>query len=435
MQDEKVNVLLVSIDALKPEFVFEQKRLGIELTNISKYFLAGGTFAGGGVQSVFPTFTYPCHQSIITGVNPAVHKIYNNGIFDPMGEHMGAWHWFATEEVKTLWELAKEHGYLSASVAFPTSVCAKGDFIAPEFWWDGSGLDSRFINAMSKPQGLITEMEAAIGRYPGGLDLSESGDRQRFAAAMWILKEKLQPLLHEQPFFMSCYFASFDETAHQYGVYSKEAADVLQSIDEMLGQLIETAYEMTDGNLVVCVVSDHGTIDNKFNIYPNVKLYEAGLIELNEQGKMTDWQAWSQRAGGMSEVRLKDPGDQKAAGRLAKVMKAFENDPESGILEVLDREAAVRRGGFAEADYVLVAQKGYEVRDEATGEYCRSTLHQKAQHGYSEKFEEMRASFLITGRGIERGKDIGALNLIDIAPTLAAIMGFEMPQAEGENRL
>ena len=34
---------------------------------------------------------------------------------------------------------------------------------------------------------------------------------------------------------MSAYFASFDEMAHQYGVYSKEAAHAIEAIDRMLG--------------------------------------------------------------------------------------------------------------------------------------------------------------------------------------------------------
>ena len=45
MERNKVSVLLVSVDALKPEFVFEQERLGISLPNISKYFVENGTFA------------------------------------------------------------------------------------------------------------------------------------------------------------------------------------------------------------------------------------------------------------------------------------------------------------------------------------------------------------------------------------------------------
>lgn len=337
MERNKVSVLLVSVDALKPEFVFEQERLGISLPNISKYFVENGTFAGGGVQSVFPTFTYPCHQSIITGTNPATHGIYNNGIFDPMGEHMGAWHWFASKKAENLWEAAGKHGYLSASVAFPTSVAAGGDFMAPEFWWDGTELDSRFIDAMSVPQGMILEMEKEIGRYAGGLDLTEAGDRQRYRAAMWVLDHKLAPKAGKCPFFMTAYFASFDEMAHQYGVYSKEAAHAIEAIDKMLGDLIEKVHSMTDDQAVVCVVSDHGTLDNRYNIRPNVKLREAGLITTDGNGRVTDWRAWSQRAGGMSEIRLKNGQDEDARRKLDQIMKELSSDPVFGILEVLDR--------------------------------------------------------------------------------------------------
>lgn len=423
---------MISVDALKPEFVFEQERLGISLPNISRYFVEGGACARGGVKSVFPTFTYPCHQSIITGVCPATHEIFNNGIFDPMGDHLGAWHWFANRKVKTLWEAAKEHGYVSASVAFPTSVGAKGDYVAPEFWWDGSEFDSLLLDAVAKPQGMILEMEEEIGQYAGGLDLSEDGDRQRFKAAMWVLNHKIAPELKEKPFFMTAYFASFDETAHQKGVYSREAAGALMKIDSMLGEMIERAHEITDGHVVVCVCSDHGTLDNQYNISPNVKLKEAGLIGTDETGRVVSWRAWSQRAGGVSEIRLKDGNDTEAKEILKEVVTKLAADPDSGILEVVNREHARLRGGFPLAEYVLVARKGYEIRDNVSGPYCTTKLHQKAQHGYSEEFPEMRASFMLEGEGIKAGEDLGSMNLIDIAPTLASCMGFELLQAEGK---
>lgn len=431
-KDNRPSVLLVSVDALKPEFVFEQERLGIRLPNITKYFVENGLTAREGMKSVFPTFTYPCHQSMITGTNPAVHGIVNNGIFDPTGEHLGAWHWFANDKVKTLWEAAKDCGYCSASVAFPTSVGAKGDYIAPEYWWDGSAIDSKFINAVAKPQGIIFEMEKEIGTYAGGLDLTDKGDAQRGKAALWMLKNKLAPAAAEKPFFMSAYFASFDESAHVNGVYSREAAESLQKIDQMLGELIEEAKKITDGNLVVCVVADHGTLDNTHNISPNVLLKKAGLIETDEAGNVTSWKAFSQRAGGTAEIRLADPSDKEAAEALKKVMDELQADPESGILEVVDAKGAKERGGFPEAAYVLVSEKGYELRDDVDGEYCRTRLTQKAQHGYSENFPEMRASFMLHGVGIEQGH-IEGVRLIDVAPTLAAIMGAELPDAEGRD--
>ena len=428
------SVLLVSVDALKPEFVFEQDRLGVNLPNITKYFVENGLTAPDGMKSVFPTFTYPCHQSMITGTNPATHKTFNNGIFDPTGEHLGAWHWFANDSVKTLWEAAKENGYWSASVAFPTSVGAKGDFIAPEFWWDGSALDSRFIDAVAKPQGLILEMEQEIGQYAGGLDLSDHGDAQRGKTALWMLRNKIAPVIDEKPFFMSAYFASFDESAHQNGVYSNEAARSLEKIDKMLGELIEEAQQITNGHLVVCVVSDHGTLDNTHNISPNVLLRDAGLIEADEHGNVISWKAFSQRAGGTAEIRLADPTDGEAAATLKTVVDRLLSDPDSGIMEVLTGEEAKLRGGFPEAAYVLVSEKGYELRDDVIGDYCRTRLTQKAQHGYSENFPEMRASFMLTGEGIEKGH-IGDVRLIDIAPTLAGLMNFILPDAEGRDLL
>lgn len=428
------SILLVSVDALKPEFVFEQERLGIKLPVITNYFVEKGLTAGDGMKSVFPTFTYPCHQSMITGTNPAIHKIVNNGIFDPLGEHLGAWHWFANTEVKTLWEAAKENGYWSASVAFPTSVGARGDFIAPEFWWDGSALDSRFIDAVAKPQGIIAEMEKEIGQYAGGLDLSDNGDAQRGKAALWMLKNKIAPVISEKPFFMSAYFASFDESAHQYGVYSNEAARSLEKIDKMLGELIEEAMKITDGHLIVCVVSDHGSLDNTHNISPNVLLHDAGLVQTDENGRVISWKAFSQRAGGTAEVRLADPEDKEAADALKKIMDQLLADENSGIMEVLNGEEARKRGGFPEAAYVLVSDKGYELRDDVTGDYCRTRLTQKAQHGYNENFPEMRASFMLTGEGITKG-NVENVHLIDVAPTLAGLMGFVLPDAEGRDLL
>lgn len=430
----KPSVLLVSVDALKPEFVFEQERVGVHLPNITKYFVENGITAPKGMKSVFPTFTYPCHQSMITGTNPATHKIVNNVIYDPKGEHKGAWHWFANTNVMTLWEGAKLNGYWSASVAFPTSVGARGDFIAPEFWWDGSELDSLFIDAVAKPQGMILEMEKDIGRYAGGLDLTDSGDAQRGKAALWMLRSKLAPVASEKPFFMSAYFASFDESAHVNGVYSREAAESLQKIDAMLGQIVEEARKITDGRLVVCVVSDHGSLDNTHNISPNVLLHDAGLIETDEKGGVTSWKAFSQRAGGTAEIRLADPQDQETRDAVKKILDGLLADPDSGILEVVAGSDAKKRGGFPDAAFVLVSKKGYEIRDDVTGVYCRTLLTQKAQHGYSEDFPEMRASFMLTGEGIQKGT-VDDVRLIDVAPTLAGIMGFTLPDAEGRDVL
>jgi predicted AlkP superfamily pyrophosphatase or phosphodiesterase len=431
----KPSVVLISIDALKPEFLFQSEQIGVELPNLKKYFLDNGTYAGKGVQSVFPTFTYPCHQSIITGTNPVKHGIANNKLFDPVEKHKGAWHWRCTKKVKTLWEAAKENGYITASASFPASAGAKGDYIAPEFWYDGTEFDSVLVDLMSVPQGLVSEMELEIGKYPNGYELNDESDEQRYKALIWLLENKLQPNLRGKPFFVSGYFASFDESAHNNGVHSDVAKMSLEKIDEMVGEIIDKVHSITNGNVVICVVSDHGTMDNTHNISPNVLFQENGLIELDGKGYVARWDVWSQRAGGISEVRLRDKTDMETYLKVKKILGDLALDEEGGVLEILDNEASMRRGGFPKSDFVIVAKKGYEIRDNVSGPYCSTKLHQKAQHGYSEFYEEMRASFMIEGVDIEKRRDIGEMKLIDIAPTLANCMGFVLEDADGENVL
>ena len=309
--NNKPSVLLISIDALKPEFVFESEKIGVNLPNIKKYFVENGTYASKGVKSVFPTFTYTCHHSIITGTYPVTHGVHTNKVFDPTGKHMDAWNWYVSEDAKNLWECAKENGYISSSVGFPVSVGAKSDYHIPEIWRDGSHLDRKLIDAVSRPQGMVREMEKEIGRFAGGTDLTIEGDTIRQKAALWILDNKIKKHLEEKPFFMSCYYAAYDETAHINGVYSREAIEDLEKIDALVGELIEKAHEMTNNNVVVCVVSDHGTIDNKYDIKPNIIFVKNNLIEIDTNGKLINWDVWCQRSGGTGQIRLRDKENQK----------------------------------------------------------------------------------------------------------------------------
>ena len=432
----KPSVLLISIDALKPEFVFESERIGVKLPNLKKYFVENGTYASKGVKSVFPTFTYTCHHSMITGTYPDTHGIHTNKVFDPTGRHMDAWYWYVSENAKNLWECAKENGYISSSVGFPASVGANSDYHIPEIWRDGSHLDSKLIDAVSRPQGMVREMEKEIGQFAGGTDLTIEGDTIRQKAALWILENKIKKHLEEKPFFMSCYYASYDETAHINGVYSKEAISDLERIDALVGELVEKVHEITNDNVVVCVVSDHGTIDNKYDIKPNIVFVENDLIKVDENGKLVDWDVWCQRSGGTGQIRLKDKENKEIRSKVENILNELLNDENAGISEVITGEEAKKtRRGFPDADYVIISKPGYEVREDLAGDYLDSNTAQKAQHGYCENLKDMRASFYIEGINIEKNKDVEELRLVDVAPTLANIMGFEIPTAEGKNIL
>ena len=90
-----------------------------------------GAFAEG-VVGVTPTVTYPSHTTIVTGVLPAVHGIYNNRIFDPENTSNGSWYWYARDiKVPTLAGILKTRGMKTAAVSWPATVGADIDYLVP----------------------------------------------------------------------------------------------------------------------------------------------------------------------------------------------------------------------------------------------------------------------------------------------------------------
>lgn len=434
---KKPSVLLISIDAVNPDFLMKQKEKGVKLSNITELFLEQGLCSQNGMKSIFPTFTYPCHQSMITGTSSAAHGIYNNIMFDPEKEYKNAWYWFVSDHVKTLWEEAHDNGYISASVAFPVSVGAPCDYVIPEFWYCRKEIDQKFINAVSYPRNLLKELYDELNIFPTGAKLLEDSDVVRYKATRWVMENKIAPHMkkEEKPFFLSTYFASYDETTHQFGVGSDRALRALEEIDEMVGDLVKTASAMADGNLVVCVVSDHGSLNTNYNINPNVLLHQEGLIQLDQSENVVNWKAYSQRAGGCSEIRLKDEGDEETYQKVYELLKKLKEDENSGVAKVLTKTELADRKAFPLASFAIIAKKGYEIVDNITTPYLTTEVRQAAQHGFDEDYDEMRAIFCLSGTNIPKGKMISDVELIDVAPTLASVMGFKLVQAEGKNVL
>jgi hypothetical protein len=56
-------------------------------------------------------------------------------------------------------------------------------------------------------------------------------------------------------------------------------------------------------------------------------------------------------------------------------------------------------------------------------------------HGYPPDVTEMDATFIAVGPGIPAGRDLGKIDMRDIAPTIAAMLGLKMPNVEGRNVL
>lgn len=427
-------VLMISIDGLKPEYVTEADAKGLRIPFL-RAMLRDGTYAEG-VTGVWPTVTYPSHTTLLTGISPAEHGIYNNMEFDPLQSYLGAWYWFAPEiRVPTLWQAAHQAGLRTASVGWPVSVGAAGvDWLIPEYWRATGPTETlnpserELLAAISRPDGLIEQLQPAAGPYMMGDDCSIGGDEIKTRYSVEILRR-------QKPEFMTIHLSALDETEHEHGPFSAEANRDLEAIDGMVSRLAATALA-NDPATVVTVVSDHGFVALTHSVNFYIPFLQAGLIQATiEPGKtpvIHSWKAQPWLAGGMAAILLRDANDHQTEQQVSELLQKLAADKNSGIVKILDREAIKATGGFPNAAFLVVLQPGYLTGSATSGSFVNAIPDEHGGHGFSPEFPDMRASFFISGAGIAHHRDLGVIDMRQIAPTAAKILKVQLPAAKAE---
>ena len=425
------SVLMISVDGMKPEYVLEAERRQLRLPFL-RSLLAEGCYAEG-VVGVWPTITYPSHTTLLTGLAPADHGIFANLQFDPERRFADAWYWYAPQiRVPTLWRSAHAAGLVTASIGWPVSVDATDvDYLIPEFWRTSLGTaedpsDRHLIAALSRPAGMLAQLESTQGPYMMGNDTRLAGDAVKTRYAIAILER-------HRPGFMTLHLSSLDEAEHEHGPFSDIANATLESIDTMLGALA-TAARAADPAAVIVVVSDHGfaPLTHKLSLF--VPFIAAGLIKIapdaaTQTARITAWRAEPWTAGGMAAIMLKDPADRATLGEVGDLLRRLQADPANGIAAVLDRAQIAPLGGFPDASFLVKFEPGFYASGELTGAMVSELQGSHGGHGFAPDFPEMRAAFFAAGSGIAKHRDLGVIDMRSIAPTVAAVLGVPMPSA------
>jgi predicted AlkP superfamily pyrophosphatase or phosphodiesterase len=424
-------VLMISVDGLKPEYVLEADARGLKIPFL-RSMVRDGVFAHG-VVGVYPTVTYPSHTTLLTGVAPNEHGILNNLEFDPLHQHGESWYWYAEQiHAPTLWQAAHAAGLATASIGWPVSVGAPVNFLIPEYWRlfrPGAELnpsDVDLIAALSRPDGMLQAMQHRLGPYMLGNDTSLSGDATKTRFALEILH------LHK-PAFMTIHLSSLDDAEHGHGPFSTEANQDLEALDGMLARLFAAAHA-NDAHAVSLVVSDHGfaPITRRVNLYP--AFLDAGLIQGSVDAKtqmltVASWQATPWMAGGMAAIMLHDT-DAHTETRVRELLQGLKADETNGIAEILERGAIEQRGGFPGAAFLVVMKLGYTLANDASGDRVSDISGSHGSHGFSPAYPEMRASFFMSGSRIAHNRDLGVIDMRQIAPTVAAVLQVPFPSAK-----
>jgi predicted AlkP superfamily pyrophosphatase or phosphodiesterase len=414
-------VLMISVDGLKPEYVLDADVHGLKIPFL-RSLMRDGAYARG-VTGVWPTVTYPSHTTLLTGLSPAEHGIYNNLEFDPKSTFANAWYWYAQQiRAPTLWQAAHDAGLSTASIGWPVSVGATAvDFLIPEYWrvprlTDVDPSDALLLAAISRPEGLLQKMQARLGPYMRGNDPSPPGDEIKTRFALDILRT-------QKPKFMTIHLSSLDEEQHAHGPFSPEANADLEVIDGQVAQLF-AASRANDPKAIALVVSDHGFVQITHKVNLMQPFLRAGLLQSGGSWKAQPWSG-----AGMAAVMLQDPADSQIESQVRDLLQAMKADPNNGIAEVLERDAIKRRGAFPDASFLIVMKLGYYALADATSPKVSDIQGTLGSHGFSPEYPEMHAAFFIEGTGIARGRDLGLIDMRQIAPTVAQLLGVRLPAA------
>ena len=428
-QQPYIPVVLISIDGMKPDYVLEADKHGLKIPNLRR-LVSEGAFATN-VTGIMPTVTYPSHTTMVTGVSPSKHGIYTNSPFDPFGKNQGGWNWYAEDiRVPTLWEAAGKAGMTTSSVDWPVTVGAKIDSNIVQIWRASTPDDHKLLRALST-KGLVDEAEKALGgQYPFGYNytIESDGERARFSA--YILE-------HKKPNFHTAYFSVLDEEQHAQGPYAKKVFETLEAVDAMIGTVWQAALKAGKGRAYLCVVSDHGfsRIDKEIRL--NFALRDAGLIELDEKGALKNYRAIAWNSGGSTAVRLKDKDDQEARSKIREILNKLIADTSSGVLKFFEGEELKKTGGyggFPTIAFIVGSKPGYYFGSGFESPITRARAL-GGGHGFLPELAEMDSAFFIAGPGIKANRNLGRIDMRDIAPTLAALLKVKLPDAEGRDVL
>jgi hypothetical protein len=417
---QRIPVILISIDGLKPEYVLDADAHGLKIPNLRR-FLKDGTYSTG-VHGVVPTVTYPSHTTMLTGVSPAKHSIYANTTFDPLQKNFGGWYWYAEDiKVPTLWDAAAVAHLITVNVHWPVSVSARITWNLPQYWRTGTPDDRKLLRVLATP-GLLDALEKDLGPYADGINEDIDGDENRAKFSSRLLELK-------RPDFATIYLTALDTEEHVSGPFSPQSNATLERIDAALGGILATIKRVYGDRVFVCVVSDHGFVPVDKAINLGVAFRSAGLIEFDDKNKIKSWKASIWGNGGSAAIVLKNPDDAETKQKVAELLEKLAADPANGIDRIIPEAELHARGGFPGAAFLVALRPGFFTGDGVSGDLV-TAAKSKGTHGYWPDLSAMNASFFLIGPGIPAAHSLGAIDMRAIAPTLAQFLAVTLPAAE-----
>ena len=420
------HVVVVSVDAM----VFEDLEILSKLYTFEQVW--DRTARVDRVRSVYPSITYPCHCTMMTGVYPETHGIVNNELAQ-LGVESSPWHHMRSDvRASTIFDLAKEQGLSTAAVFWPVTGNDKSiDYLVNEYWpQHGESSEQCFRDSGSSQE----VMEKVV--LPN-LKLVEHRHRQHPWCDAFVMQCACDMLLHFKPNLLMVHPANGDAYRHETGLFTRKVETGLQETNLWIGQLLKAADDAGIlGQTDFFIVSDHGQLAIRRCIALNALLAEKGLIKVGEDGKIRDYTAFAKSSGLSALVYLKNPDSSQALSVTYKALEELRSEETAGIEQIFTQEQA-RALHHLGGDFSFVIEgDGYTSFSNHWNRPLVQPLDNRnyrfgrASHGHLPE-KGPQPTLIAFGPHIQPGAILPNACLVDEAPTFAHALGLEMQRVDG----
>lgn len=412
--------LVISIDALITKDIFRLQTL----SNLGR-IMQNAAYARD-ILCVYPTLTYPCHASIVTGCYPDRHGIYNNERFQPCAAGRADWYWFRRDiRVPTIIDIAKDHGLSTAAVTWPVLGNSGADYNIGEIWAPREEDDPApwFSQANSPAAAEIFEKNKHLLRWMKTPQMDEFATQ----CAADIIR-------CYQPDLMLLHLSYVDHQRHRHGVHSPELDGAFQFIDQQIGLVLEALEEtggVADTNIVL--LGDHGQLPCEEMFHINSVFRDMGWLK-QKDGVVSSYQVYAAQCGLSAQIYLQPDMDRK---EVYQRLLALQREYPKYIRQVFTKQEAADMHLAGEFDFVLEAGDGVtfgklpdQTKAVASVSEMQAYKLSNANHGHLPERGD-KPPFIVSGPDAKSGQILEGGRLVDEAPTILRLLGITPQGMDG----
>jgi len=373
------------------------------------------------VEPVVPASLAPAMASLVTGLRPARHGIVADRLLGKHGPRAQGYSHASALRGVPLWYLAEDSGLKVAALGWPTTLGASVSYLFPGL--EPSAPDKSDWNVLrdASTPWLLGIAESLGGASPEAREPGPMRDHVLAQMSCALLESNAPPNV------LLVRFSQSEQALRRSGPRSWEAREAFSRIDTEIGDVLRCLQRsglLPDS--AIAVVGDFGWAPLHTQLNPNRLLAQAGLITLDRTGSQIEaWDAIVRSNGGSVFVYAKD---EEHALQARQVLE--QASVQSNAFRLISAAEMLQDGADPEAWFGLAAKLGYAFGDSATLPFMIAA-QDRGVGGYLPEQTSLYPGFVLFGRGVRPGLEFPYLRQVDIAPTLATLLGLSLGETDG----